>query len=277
MDIFSATAAVLRRWYVALPILLLTAYLAVQQYQSAQPTYTASASTILLPPPPQPSTPSITDPEDLQTPLDPALGSLRSASRLVAELVATNLENPLVRERLEAQGATAVYEVDSDGDSPLLDYSVIGQDPDVTARTLDALLAESQTVLAEVQQTLGAQTEAVYRLQLAAPVLAPLEVAPERNRSLIATLVGGGALAYFLALLVDAGLAARRRHRMEGSPPAEPTPRPRSGSSAAASTSTPPSSSATFRRLPHDRFRGERVPDHADPPDKAGSSVTRRD
>ena len=213
MDIFSATAAVLRRWYVALPILLVTVFFAVQQYQSVQPTYFTTASSVLLPPPPRAPTPLITDPEDLETPLDPAIAAISSGSKLIRNLVAQNLENPVVRERLEAAGATALYEVDADDDSPLIEYEVTGDDPGVTALTLEALMVEAASVLASVQQNVGATTDAVYRLQLAAPILPPVEVAPERNRALIATLVGGGAVAYFLALLVDGGLAARRTHR----------------------------------------------------------------
>lgn len=229
MDIFSATAAVLRRWYVALPILLVTVFFAVQQYQSVLPTYSTTASSVLLPPPPQAPTPLVIDPEDLETPLDPAISSIGSGTKLIRNLVEQNLENAVVRNRLTAQGATAAYEVDADGDSPLIEYVVVGDDPDVTARTLEALMAEAATVLTQVQQNIGATTPAVYRLQTAAPILPPVEVAPERNRALIATLIGGGALAYFLALLVDAGLSARRAHRdrMAAAGPAVPERRRR--------------------------------------------------
>lgn len=279
MDIFSATAAVLRRWYVALPILLVTLYFATQQYQSVGPTYSSTAASVILPPPPRAATPLITDPEDLQTPLDPAIGALGSGTRLIRGLVEQNLENAVVRDRLRAKGATATYEVDGEGDSPLIDYLVTGDDPEVTARTLEALMAEAATVLTQVQQNIGATTPAVYRLQAAAPVLAPVEVAPERNRALIATIVGGGALAYFLALLVDAGLSARRAHRERTSLQAAGQPvtdrrRPgRDGSPAPAV----PSKTTFVKRAPvqetEPRLAGDRVGEG----DKVTSSATTRD
>lgn len=280
MDIFSATAAVLRRWYVALPVLLVTVFFAVQQYQSVGPTYTSSAASVLLPPPPRPATPLITDPEDLLTPLDPALASLGSGTGLVRGLVEQNLENVVVVERLRAQGATALYEVEDDDDAPLLEYLVTGDDPDVTARTLELLMAEASAVLTQVQQDLGATTPAVYRLQAAAPVPAPLEVAPERNRGLIATLVGGGALAYFLALLVDAGLSARRTHRERlallaaGQPPADRRGSRRGDAAAGAG----PAARTYIKRTP-DR-EGDRQPigDRvSETPGKVTSSATTRD
>ena len=277
MDIFSATAAVLRRWYVALPILLLTVWFAVQQYQSVQPTYSTTAASVLLPPPPQPPNPLITDPADLETPLDPAISSLGSGSRLIRQLVEQNLENQVVRDRLQAAGATATYEVETDDDSPLIEYFVTGEDPDVTALTLEALMAETARVLTEVQQSVGATTDAVYRLQLAAPVLPPVEVAPERNRALIATIIGGGAVAYFLDLHVDAAVMARRSHRSRSAAAAGvpvTSDRRRGGRTAAEGATARATGPTTVARRSEDAARPA---DAVGTADRIGSGASTRD
>lgn len=214
MDVFSATAIVLRRWYVALPVLVLTAYFAVAQYQSVEPSYAASASVVLLPPPPRAPTPDIIDPEDLQTPLDPAIRSVGgSSARLIGGLVERNLENPATRAQLAAGGASAGYEVDLNRDLSLLSFTVTGTDPVITNNTLEGVVEAASTTLTQVQGDLGATTDAVYRLQSAAPPTSAEALPPERSRALIATVVGGAGLAFFLALLFDSALVAFRNRR----------------------------------------------------------------
>ena len=139
VDLLGVMRACLRRWYVFLPIVLLTAWLARDQYQQAQPQYTATASVVIAP-----STELFYNRgRQTETGLvvtTPFNGS--EGPRVLAGLLARALNTATVRQQLlPAGGAALTATRNVQEDSTVVNLQVVAADAGTDAEALEAVRA----------------------------------------------------------------------------------------------------------------------------------------
>ena len=209
MDLLGVMRACLRRWYVFLPIVLLTAWLARDQYQQAQPQYTATASVVIAP-----STELVynrgrqTDTGLVVT--TPFNGS--EGPRVLAGLLARALNTATVRQQLlPAGGAALTATRNVQEDSTVVNLQVVAADARTDAAALEAVRAGADDVLARIQYDAGAPEGQLYSAVSGGPVDPPLVAYPDRVRGVVAIALAGVLFAVVLSVVAQSLLSGRRR------------------------------------------------------------------
>ncbi len=152
MDFIDACKVILRRWYVAVPLLLLTFAGTYYSYTSASSNYTAKASLVLIQPPSRLST----DGESaVVCPTNPwcAGGDVLN----LANITARTMDDPKLQGELLDPHPGASYEVllNAENRSTIMELTT-------TARTPDDALATLRDLIAQVDDTLNErQTERI--------------------------------------------------------------------------------------------------------------------
>jgi hypothetical protein len=211
VDLLTTIRILLRRWFVVVPALLLTAGAAYLTLQTVKPSYEATGAVVLLGPatagapvPGEPSPPQV----------NPYL-EFGGALETTALIVSRSLMSEAAVTRLAEKGATAVYEVGtgSDGGSPLV--NVIATDPDeaVALRTVEVLITE---VGAELERRQAAARAPRSQFIRAETVTTPTRATPLSGSSLRAVAAVGAlglAASFGLGFLAEAVAVRRRRPR----------------------------------------------------------------
>lgn len=203
MDLTDVVRACLRRWYVVLVIVPAFALLALQLSQDVRPSWSASATLVVVPSP------------GLTAARDPAIGedgpgdtnpftSAATLSLLVSSSVAT--EGVLTGVPAGAS-ATASW----DGLRPsLVLLSSTGTRQEDTAVALDVAVDGARQVLADLQTAQGVAPDAAFIAVPGAGSDAPGRTTPDRRR-LVVVITGAGVLAAVtIATALDTGLRRRR-------------------------------------------------------------------
>lgn len=207
MDMFTIIGACLRRWWVTLPILALTGYLAAASYQAVEPVYTSSASIVVLPG----VSPDDSESEEEADSFNPYSGS-GGGPRLAASVLSRNIDGSAFRDRLGlAEAPDLTWEASTADQQPIVTIDVTGPTPEIVLDVLDRITAEAAEVLIEFQSNAGASEGAGYRAASAGPSDMVDDVTPSRLRTAGAIAVVGAGLAAGFAAGVDALLTARRR------------------------------------------------------------------
>jgi hypothetical protein len=246
-----------RRWYLVLGALIVSAALAIAGFYVSKPTYEARADILLLPPA-RTSGPT----GGLGNPYLALGGSLGDAAQVVAAKVASDQS----AEQLAQLGARAVYSVglDPSFSAPVVVIVTRDTSADEATRTLNAVISMYNGTLLAVQQDAGAPARALLttRVITATPIPQRLLKTPIRNA--IAGGVGGLLLGLLPILLLER-LAAARTKRGQARPNAtEPPDEPERDEA------TPPSEPTAIEQRPRRRLLGRRV--RVD----AGDGVSRR-
>jgi hypothetical protein len=205
MDVFTAAGAALRRWYVTLPIIALSAFVGYQQFQAVEPLAEASASILVLP-----ATAPANDEENLRARQNPLLSG---GVGLARQVLVQTLNSGQVQRDFRQDGAQRPFIASTSRDSPFVTISASGPDAAAVVQTVDTVAAGANDVLRDLQLDLGAQDAGLFRTVQPFPPGGASLIQPERNRTLIALLVGGSALAVVTAVLVDNLLSVRASRR----------------------------------------------------------------
>jgi hypothetical protein len=130
MDLWDVTKLMARRWYVAVPMLLLTMLAAVWVVSTVKPDYEATTNVTLLPPQLR---------SDLPTEQAKRVNPWDTNSLTIATV--TYLENKRLHEEMEARGLSDTWESDIDIRFPsLLIIKVTADSPEKARATAQALL-----------------------------------------------------------------------------------------------------------------------------------------
>ncbi|MPV38765.1 YveK family protein [Georgenia subflava] len=221
MDVWRITLATLRRWYIFVPLLALTALGVLRVGEGVNPEYQVSASTLMTPG---------REPAMVPNPY----GNLEQGSAAVAIV----LNSSETRRGLEAEGLSSTYTVSAQARSAIMSISVTSGSPDVAVETGHALVAEIRDELAARQGAAGVHTAAQFGLQvLGAPEVTAITYEGKAQIQAVVGVLGAG-IALLTAILFDdiVGLARRRRRKHSESRPSV-GPRPGSGQTVAASRS----------------------------------------
>lgn len=200
MDVWRITVAVVRRWYVFLPLMALT-LLAALQVGAATPTqHQVSATAILV------AGDSSSDEES---------ASAYGGRSDTAQVLVVVLDDPEVRKSVEAQGLGGDYEVRAGDDLSIIDFTALGDTRAEGLATVTAILDLARQELTERQTAAGVPPGARIEMQvLQAPHVAEV-VAEGKLRNMAIVGVVGAALSLLAAILLDdiVGLVRRWRQR----------------------------------------------------------------
>lgn len=225
MDLFDVVRSCFRRWYLVLPLLLITAWLSYHIYSAVKPVYYSNAVVSLA----QPN--SRLDQSQLGVPV-PQNGLLESGGApLIANLVVFGLRDPSVVEQVVAAGGQGDYTakmfpVDSGMQQlPLIMIEATESDPAAAAKTVQLAVAQADPALRNLQQQAGVPDDQMVRALSVSPPSAPAAATPSRTRSTIAIFLAGAGLSVLLGLMSDVLLTrytgSRRNHRPTQVPPAD--------------------------------------------------------
>ena len=201
MDVWRLTVAVVRRWYIFLPLLALTAVAALQVGNGVKPQFEVTATAMV-------STGRTSG--EVPNPY----GGREDAAQILAIVLNSNE----TRAAVEDQGLNPEYTVNAGSRSNIVNFAVQAETPELGIATLDAVLAAAATELKTRQTDAGVIAAAQYTADtLQAPGVA--EVVDDGKMRIMAVIgVLGAALAFLLAVLFDdlIGLIKRiRRKRRE--------------------------------------------------------------
>jgi capsular polysaccharide biosynthesis protein len=190
----------LRRWYVALPILLATLFLAVITSGTVNRTYSASTSMIML----GPSKDTFTDDKGVQrtVAVNPYFSLPGSATTIATTLAIRNSSNS-VRQKVAEAGLSPGYDI-SVGKTPLVDITVETTSPEKALKTVEYLASLLKADLQSQQDDFG--VDKITRLNFQTVV--PPDSLPVATSSTVTrvrmTIVGfGTVLAIALSLAVE--------------------------------------------------------------------------
>lgn len=218
MDFWRTVLVVLRRWYVAAPVFLLTIGSAGVVYLSA-PSFYESTGTLVLTAPTGGAT---VDPSRPRVETNPLL-AFDSTLRVTSSLLIASLSTPESAAKVDPAGVVNSLQV-SNGmlDGPFVAFKVQSESAEVSQATVRELLDLARQDLIDRQTRLGAPEQTFINLVEVAPPTAPQVVITSRLRSAAVTLALGLAVTLIAAYGFQSYAEARDRRRECGSQPSEP-------------------------------------------------------
>jgi len=212
MDLMSLVRLMARHWRVTGPAAAATLLLVVAAFVLSSPTYAASASVALYSPPEAP--------DAAETPgADPSAGqnpfTRYGDVSVVADIVTRRMDSDAERAALEAQGVTG-YEVVANRlqRGPLVEVTGTGPNPAAAISSAEAVVAEFDSVLSEMQEAEGADPDYYITSGPIEPPETAVAQVGSTLRTAIAALVVGGLGTVGLAVAAE---AFSRRRAMAGS------------------------------------------------------------
>jgi hypothetical protein len=213
MDLFGILGACLRRWYVTVPLLLVTAGFAAQSYRTVEPVYSGTVSLVVLP--------SLKKADGAQAESEEASGrnpySGQGGARFAVAVLARNVNSPAFRSKLGlAPTSTELVQATTGSQQPIIQIDAQAATPDAVYALLDRASEQAGVVLNEFQAEAGAPADTRYRMAPGVPAGGVVDVTPSRLRVSGAIAVVGFGLAAALATVLDVVLLQRRRRREAG-------------------------------------------------------------
>jgi hypothetical protein len=212
MDFWKTMGVLLRRWYVSVPVFLISVGLAVGVFMTVHTQY-ESTGTIVLTAPTAGAVTS-TDPSKAVGPGNPLLdfeGSLTTTSQLLTQ----SLSSPTVAKQIASQGGVDSYQA-GDGltGGPFIVIIADANSPQVAERTVSLALKYAEDELTARQKTLNAPAVTYIGTQVV--------VAPTPATTKISGKVRAGGVALVVGLVVSLAaafgiesMANNRRRRTE--------------------------------------------------------------
>jgi len=196
MDVWTLLVILVRRWYVVVPVIALTAVVAFQAERSVQATYASEAAVILTVPA------SSVDEDGVPTQSNPYL-SFPSSLGVSANAMVRVVGSADTRNRFAARGLLGTYELGVDRGSPVVGWRVEGQDVEQVVATSTALQEEVILQLDVLQTSAGAPpNQRIVGKLLGAPQ-APTTTPGQSTRVVVIVAGLGVALSASLAVLAD--------------------------------------------------------------------------
>ena len=207
MDVFTLVRACGRRWYVFLPLIILTAVAALLQAQSVKPVYGEARHLLVV----APAGRSVSTKPTTSIVVNP----LGSSDTALAALV-QRLNSADVSVLIPVKTASAGYVATStQGNVALLSLQSKGGSAAEATEILTVLQAQATRQLAYVQARVGAPRSQFFRLVLLSSDGAPAATYPSRTKSTVIVALAGFLASVLIAELVDVLMLRRRERRRE--------------------------------------------------------------
>jgi capsular polysaccharide biosynthesis protein len=221
VDLLTTIRILLRRWFVVVPMLLLTAGGAYYAMQAVSPSYEASGAVVLLGPA---TAGAPVKGEPTPAPVNPYL-QFGGALETTGEIVSRTLMSADEVDKLSRRGATSAYEVGtgSEGGSPIVNVIATDTDEAAAIRTVAIVVAEVRTELQRRQAAAGAPPSQFIRVENVTIPTKATKMAGSTMRAVAAVLALGLAVSCGLGFMAEA-IAVRRAGRSTAYEPAVPMP-----------------------------------------------------
>jgi hypothetical protein len=156
MDVVTVLRLLTRHWRVTVPAALLTVLLVGAAFRSSSPTYEATGSIVLLPPPEAPDVQPSSEPAPPPTVGQNPFARYGDLS-VVADILARVLDSDSRRAEFESQGVTD-YDVvvNRFQRGPVIDVTGLGPNPQAAIRSTEIVLKEVNAALSDLQEAEGA-------------------------------------------------------------------------------------------------------------------------
>ncbi len=207
MDVWRITVAALRRWYVLVPLLGLTALMVFVVGRGVEPEYDVTGATMVVP------GPSL---QDIPNPY----GGPSDANNALAIV----LNSPETRAEIADQGLVASYQVAPQSRSTIMNFEVRAASPQQAVETGIAVFQKAATELVERQTAAGIRPTQQYSIDVLQTPSVSAAVTDGKLRNMAVVGVLGGAISLALAVFFDdvVGLLRRRSRRRAEAAPAVP-------------------------------------------------------
>lgn len=213
LDVWEAMRVLLRRWWVVVPLLLITVLFALRLSERVQPEYSASATLVML-------APYRTNGETGVATSNPFLnfsGSLTTT----AYVIQSALDRDEVRLQVAREGFASNYNVGPEtrgtqGDvrsTPLVVVSVTTDAPGQATATVNRVVELFQAELRTRQAALGTPRDETITSQVIAPAVRAISSGSGGKRVLYTVSALGLLAAALAALAVDAAIVRLTAHR----------------------------------------------------------------
>ena len=198
MDVWRITVAALRRWYVLVPLLGLTALMVMAVGRGVEPEYDVTGATMVVPGPALPQSPN-------------PYGAPSDANNAMAIV----LNSPETRAVIADKGLIAGYQVSPQSRSTIMNLEVRGASPEQAVETGIAVFQQAATELVDRQTAAGIRPTEQYSLDVLQQPSVSGAVTDGKLRNMAVVGVLGGAISLAIAVLFDdvLGLLRRRRTR----------------------------------------------------------------
>lgn len=238
MDLFDVIRSCFRRWYVLLPLVLLTAWYGHQVYSSVTPVYYSQAVIGLAPP-------SYRVDQAVAGQPVPRNGLLDiGGAPLLANMAALGLKQPAVVDRVLADGGMPDFSArlfpvpETAPPIPLVMLEQTAPDPGSAIKTLELVTAEMDATLESIQQQARVPEDMMVESFVVSPPSTPIAAMPSRTRSTTMVFGAGIGLSVLVTVLLDT-LLMRRRQRTASPPPADREAEPVSSGRITGGTASP--------------------------------------
>jgi hypothetical protein len=255
LDFWDITKLLVRRWQVALPMLLLSAVITGVTVSQVKPDYVGSAYVQLVPP----AATKITKPEQQQISADMRNPWLVQGLQTLGNAAIVQAQDQTVVEEFKRSGYAETYTVTMASNSPLVTFEITGSSARQSRDTAEKLVTIFTDSVARLQTSLAVSDDnliTVKRLDLGANVK---KSTSKIKRALVAVAAAGILLTAGATVGVDAWLRRRqirRRQEEEGMESSSTAPLPPLPSVPSRSTGTTVRSTGTTVRSSSNAVNG---------------------
>jgi len=210
----------LRRWYLTLPLLALAAYSSLTIPPDLPVEYETTAAVVLV-------GPEITEVRPTAAPgARNRLLHLGDSLESVGEIVTLTLDADSARQRFARDGLIDDYRVSIEDDSPIIELTVAGEEPELVDSTVVALITTVESEIDDMQTELAVPTEEQLIVRRISSDNVPRPGLQSDKRSQVLLLAAGAILTIGVVVAADAALerivdarSSRRRQRVGGMAP----------------------------------------------------------
>lgn len=198
MDVWQITVAAVRRWYILLPLLALTAFGALRVGEGVDPEYEVTATAILVP-------------GSAESEIESPYGNRNETTQVLSILLGATE----ARASIEAQGLDPDYEIMTRDRSNIVNLSVLSDSEQVSLDTGEAVLTLAAEELAQRQTQAGIPDPAQIGLEVLQPPTVSDVVVQGQLRNMVVVGILGASVSLLVAVLFDdiVGLTKRWLHR----------------------------------------------------------------
>jgi hypothetical protein len=211
VDLFDVVRSCFRRWYVLLPLLVITAWYSHQAYAAVKPVYYSQAVIGLAPP-------SFRIDQAVAGQPVPRNGLLDvGGAPLLANMSALGVRQPAVVDRVVAAGGlpdftAKLFPVPATAPPiPLVMIEETAPDPAAATKTLELVIGEMTASLQSIQQKANVPADMMVASFVVSPPSEPVAAMPSRTRATASIFVAGLGLTVLVTVLVDVLLIRRRK------------------------------------------------------------------
>jgi capsular polysaccharide biosynthesis protein len=207
MDLAEVVRVIRARWYVLLPLLLLTAALAVGVDKSIPTKYQATSSITLL------SSQSATAGTSALPGNNNVFLNFDSSLNDTADFLVRRLGSADAANDLGGRGVTEAYSVvlAAGAQGPFISLSVTGTNREHALTSMNTLIAYTEQELTTVQQQAGIKQADMIRAMVIVPPGPPSPQTKAKTQDVLGVGIGGLVVTFLLTFLVDNIVTSRRR------------------------------------------------------------------